>query len=428
MKNKYIKEMNSIHASESFKEEMIDKMIAQKNQTNIFSFTATKVAVAFACVCLCVITTLSIKNYYDVQNLKEQVFATKKTVDRILYLTNDWNHLMDRNYDKDENQIDPTYYNPTNLGGMGSVGDIFPGTSAKSDKELVKEEDISLSELKQLTKVPVIQVKESVMNHKDKIALMNQLVDLYGQNGYTYKTDNGLLQFITDQFYISIFDKYIELTIEKDKYVYKSEEEAIETTNQIIQDFKLFFPSEYSVSLEIFDEMGNYEMKVTDVQSNQYEGWKNENSNLFLTLNSNKKITILLNNKETKLEYYPIISYSEALEKINKNECYAFGGVKEYLNYDRIAYVKLQYFFEPQSESFLPYYEIYYEVDYDLCAQANYLVNDGLKHYGSVYVPAISNEYIEAKYDDGAVDVGMIYEDYVNPNFEAVANGNAWGQ
>ena len=111
--------------------------------------------------------------------------------------------------------------------------------------------------------------------------------------------------------------------------------------------------------------------------------------------------------KKTEINQYSLISYDQALENVKNNKMYAFGGVKEYLNYNRIANVKLTYFFEPQSRTFLPYYEIYYEVDYEKCEKANYLVNDGLKHYGSVYVPAISDEDIKANYGDAVIDLAQ---------------------
>ena len=408
MKNKYIKEMNSIHASKSFKEEMIEKMNQQKSPTNFFLLTTTKVAFAFACVCLSIVTALSIKNYYDVQNLKEQLFATKKMVDKILYQTDEFNRLMDRNYEKNENQIDPTYYNPFMLGGMGSVGDIFPGTSAKSDNELVKEEDISLKELKQLKEVPIIQVKENVINHKDKIDLMNQLVDVYGKDGYEYKTDKGLLQFITDEFYISIFDKYVELTIDKDKYTFKNEKEAKDVVEKILSDFKLLFPSTYNISVDGNNDNTTMYVSLEDLQANQYDGWKAEDTNsIYFTLDVYKQTVIRLENKKTEINQYSLISYNQALENVKNNKMYAFDGVKEYLNYNRVANVKLQYFFEPQSKSFLPYYEFFIEVDYEKCEKANYLVNDGLKHYGSVYVPAISDKDIKADYGDAVIDLAQ---------------------
>lgn len=410
MKNKYIKEMNSIHASESFKEEMIEKMNQQINPIHFFSLTTTKVAIAFACVCLSIVTALSIKNYYDVQQLKEQLFATKKSVEKILYQTDDFNRLMDRNYEViDENVKEPYYQNPFDLMGMGSNGEIFPGETAKNDNELVKEEDISLEELKQLKKIPILKSKESVINHKDKIELMYQLIELYGEKGYQTKVDKDLLQFVTDEFYVSIYDTSIELMIDKDKYIFTNEKEVKDTVNQIIEDFKILFPKEYEIQIKQYEEDENYYVDLYEEGESDFEQMLNRDYlNQSFCLINNKRQSIRLTNKKVNMDHeYPLISYEEALNKLRNNESYATGGVKEYLNYNRVANVKLQYFFDHISEYFLPYYEFFIEVDYEKCEKANYLVNDGLKHYGKVYVPAISDEDIKANYGDAVMDLAQ---------------------
>lgn len=427
MKNKYIKEMDSIHASDLFKEEMIEKMNSQVNQTNIFSLTVSKVSLAFVCVCLCIVTTLSIKNYLDMQALQEQLASTKKTLDKILYQTNNFNRLMDRNYEiVDENEINPSYYNPFDLGGMGSGGDIFPGISANSDDELVKEEDISLEELNQMAQVPLLKVKESIINHKDKIELLNQFIDIYENDGYQIKTGKDYLQFVGNGFYITIYDTSIELEIDKNQYTFTNNKEASEVVKQIITDFEILFPKEYEISINKYEDDENYYVTLYENSTDDFTQMINHvYTYQSFSLVNGKNQTITLRNEEVLIQdEYPMISYEEALNKLKNNESYAFDGVKEYLNYNRIANVKLHYFFDLQSETHLPYYEFLIEVDYDLCKQANYLVDDGLKYYGSVYVPAISEEYIEASYDDVSIGIDVKYEDYVDPNWESVANEN----
>ena len=72
MKNKYIDELNNIHADSFFKKQMIQKMEYESNKKIRFSRITTKLTLGFACACLLFISIFTYKTYQEMQ------FPTRK--------------------------------------------------------------------------------------------------------------------------------------------------------------------------------------------------------------------------------------------------------------------------------------------------------------------------------------------------------------
>lgn len=87
-----------------------------------------------------------------------------------------------------------------------------------------------------------------------------------------------------------------------------------------------------------------------------------------------------------KVEDYPVISVKEA-QKLLENGNYVTTSLYEMPGKDYIAKAELIYRMEAYEEYFMPYYCFYVE-------QPLLQANDGLKVYGTYYVPAVHKKYI----------------------------------
>ena len=389
MKNKYIQELDNIKVDSSFKQAMIEKMENQTKPKFELSPLFMKATLVCTCACLIFISIFTYKTYQDTQVLKQQLASATKQIDKLysqLY-RKDLDKFMVRNQTVDE-EVKYAYTSPYIYGGMGSGDTYFP---AMDYSQINTKDYITVDESNQFQQVPVGIPYNHKFTIKEKKEIINNLINCFNIKEYDTYLNNEYITIISNEYSIEVKNDLISIT-NKVKDEVENREIFI---NDFIESNPILFKKEYDIE--------NYDSSTIRYYSVLYEKTDDQ---LLAKANANDKIKIEIsfnNNIYMRIiyddchsaKYYPVLSYQQALDQINKG--YFEEGMKEYTDINKIYSCYLVYMYDMDGNVFLPYYKFYTGVyNLDLAEKNGFIVED--KEYVlSVLVPAISEDYIVRK-------------------------------
>lgn len=378
MKNKYIEEMNSIHASDSFKEEMIQNM---NQQTSPLSIHWYKVSFACICACLIFISFISVSIWNELNH-------TQKVLNSIQNELNQMNKYVSRN-DKAES-IDSLLGGLDLLNGMGMSGIIT---------ESVEDLAIDSSTLN-VTSLPIYknsnQRKDSgeIINLRplsERKQIFNTYLKRYGMENYEIVEEFDTLIVRNNQMVLRFYDNnHVSMWLNEEypnqysiKIYGKTKEEVIQNIKQLLLEYDSWFDDkEYEIEVnKYYYEYFGYE------ETQLLIGWNiditSNSEHIALDVNEEGYLQGIRYTLQTKIDTYqsyPIISFEKAKEMLLKGYFYVDG---PYGNVNKIVGAELKYY--GNGEYLLPYYVIYMPAIH----QNKMIEFKGLTEYTYVYVPAI---------------------------------------
>lgn len=378
MKNKYIEEMNSIHASDSFKEEMIEKM----NEQHSFSFSNNWYKVSFTCICVCLILI----SFVSV-NIWNELKHTRKVLSNIQNELNQMNQYVVRN---DKPNLVDSALGKLSIGGMGGGEGIIT--------ESIEDLPFDTSTLN-VSSLPIYknpnQRKDSgeLINLNplsERKQLFNQYLKRFGMEGYEIVENYDTLEVYNEKITLKLFgNDEISFWFNEEyenpnpiKIYAETKEEVIQNVKQLLFEHDDWF-NEKEYEIDVNQYYYRYYGEETELQ----KGWSififNDSENITIEMNEEGYLQVIkytLLTKQTIYVEYPIISVDQAKELLSKGFYYIDG---PYGNINDIVGMEIQY--RAVDEYILPYYEIYMPaIDQD-----KRLEFKGFVEYACVYVPAI---------------------------------------
>ena len=388
MKNKYIEELNTIQTDSAFKEQLIQKMEKQRNSKVDLTSLYIKLTLGCICACLIFISIFTYKTYQETQFLKQQVVSTNKQIEKLYNKFNDKNidNFIARN-DDEIKDVEIEYSNPLLQGGFGS-GDIFPGMTINefdtTDFEIVNQSHY-------YDKLPIGARYQHTFTIKEKKEILNNFINQLKIEKYNFYNTNDYLTIVSDKYSIEIKNDIVKINFKN--YNEKIDIETFLDNNPIL--FK-----------------DDYKLKKIDDSNNRdyYVLYQKVDDELIEFANAIDEISIeIIYEQDTVIEidytncfkpiHYNAITYNQALKQLEKDECYYVEGMKEYSDINKIYCTRLMYMFDMESESWLPYYQFFVGTkNLDKAQQNGFIIEDD-EYVLSVYVPAISEEYVKHKKD-----------------------------
>jgi len=394
----YTRTINSITATDSFKQKMIrlfeNPVENKKTNSHVWEgITAAAVSLAFILTIIAALFYQQISNIGNTNNINELPMLT---INENLgdygfegYMAYDINELKSGNpwTENDELKTLPVFKNQSKYSGKGYwTGGLSEKQMIQKVKKTASVMGLNIDKIENIySKINAEDFYENYVPHLEGIIATCGDITIEARiNGYTIISFQNEIS-LPDEYVFTFNDitekqatKTMNYLLDKYKHLTNFKLPALTLLGDYtIDEKRLFSYSAYDNSGTLIERMLNYNFSQVYFNANAYD----EESEGKL-----QSIWLLSNDILEKLGDYPIITAQKARSLLLQKK-YITSVPEELPDEKHIAKVELMYRNDGFDEIYMPYYRFYIEL-------STMQQDNGLKTYGAFYVPAVDEKYI----------------------------------